>query len=333
MAERPAHHNPAGGYRNPWQPEFSRVGGLLRWQLERLRRKLPPNPPPTALPAVASRIVQPRAPGHELRATWVGQATFLLQAGGLNILTDPHWGDRASPLTFAGPARLAAPGVPWDALPPIDAVVLSHDHYDHLDAGTVRRIAERFGDAVQWLAPLGYRAWLERRGARRITELDWWQDAEITGPGGTLHARALPAQHWTSRTPFDRQRRLWASWFLWAEGGPRVYFAGDSGYFDGYREIGERCGPFDLALLPIGAYEPRWFMKPAHMNPEDAVAAYRALGGTGLFAGMHWGTWRLTDEDPLEPPVRTRAAWAAAALPEGRLWIPAHGETAIVPAR
>jgi L-ascorbate metabolism protein UlaG (beta-lactamase superfamily) len=138
---------------------------------------------------------------------------------------------------------------------------------------------------------------------------------------------ALPCQHWTSRTIWDRARKLWASWAVIASDGTSIYFGGDSGYFPGYPEIGERVGPFDAVLMPIGAYEPRWFMRPVHMNPEEAVLAYRELGGAGTMLPMHWGTWRLTDEDPLEPPLRTRQAWEAASLDPDLLRVLAHGET------
>lgn len=294
---------------------------------------LPPDPPPEALPRVLSDIAYPRAHPDELRITWVGHATFLIQIGGANLLTDPHWSDRASPVQFMGPARFVPPGVAWEDLPPIDAVVLSHDHYDHLDDGTIRRLQRRFGDDVHWFAPLEYRDWFGARGVRRVTELDWWQEAVLDGPAGALRVSCLPAQHWTSRAPWDRQKKLWASWAVEAPKGRRIYFGGDSGLFPGYTHIGARSGSFDAVLLPIGAYEPRWFMKPVHMNPAEAVQAYQELGGNGVFAGMHWGTWRLTDEDPLEPPTRTREAWESAALDPDDLWIARHGETRIVPPR
>jgi N-acyl-phosphatidylethanolamine-hydrolysing phospholipase D len=208
-------------------------------------------------------------------------------------------------------------------------VLLSHDHYDHLDQGTVRGLHARFGDSLRWLAPLGYRRWFATRGITRLTELDWWDEAALDAPAGELRVRCLPAQHWTSRSPFSRMSRLWCSWSVT---GPArsVYFGGDSGWFPDFPLIGERAGPFDLSLLPVGAYEPRWFMRASHMNPEDSVRAFVELGGAGTFGGMHWGTFRLTDEDPLEPPRRTREAWVAAGLPEERLWLPAHGETRVV---
>jgi N-acyl-phosphatidylethanolamine-hydrolysing phospholipase D len=326
-----SHRRPGGGFRNPWPTAgFERRGGVVRWWWERLTTALPPDPAPGELRAVAPRVARPAAAVEELRATWIGHSSFLLQAGGVNLLTDPHLTGRASPLSWAGPVRFLPPGLPLEALPPIDAVLLSHDHYDHLDEGTVRGLAERFGGRVRWFTPLGYRGWFAKRGVAAVTELDWWEGADLPGPAGALRIRALPAQHWTSRRLWDRFRRLWCSWSVETPGGRRIYFGGDSGWFPGYREIGERAGPFDLVLLPIGAYEPRWFMRPSHMNPEEAVRAYGELGGEGTFAGMHWGTFRLTDEAPLEPPDRVRAAWARAGLPPERLWLPAVGETRVV---
>lgn len=290
----------------------------------------------------------PRAPEDELHITWVGHASFLIQIGGMNLLTDPQWSKRASPFSFMGPARFVPPGVLWEVLPPIDAVLISHDHYDHLDDATVRRLHERFGDAVHWFVPLEYRSWFSSRGIRRIIEMDWWEEAALAIPAATagpsdgaghgdsnarrsaagpLRVVALPCQHWTARTPFDRQSKLWASWAVIAPNGRSVYFGGDSGYFPEYPRIREQIGTFDALMLPIGAYEPRWFMKPVHMNPEEAVQTYIDLGATGTLLPMHWGTWRLTDEDPLEPPISMEAAWRMAGLPEERLQVLQHGAT------
>lgn len=325
----PPHHRRGGGYRNPWSTaDFDERGSVLRWWWERATSALPPDPRPDQLPRAAGDLSEP-APG-ELRATWVGHSTWLLRVGGLTLLTDPHFSERASPLRFAGPRRFTPPGVALEQLPPVDAVLLSHDHYDHLDEPSVRALHARFGARLRWLTPLGYRGWFAERGIESVTELDWWDETTLVGPEARLRVRCLPAQHWSSRAPWDRFSRLWCSWSVHAPAGPSVYFAGDSGWFPDYPEIGTRAGPFDLLLLPIGAYEPRWFMRPSHMNPEEAVRAYRELGGGGIFAGMHWGTFRLTDEDPLEPPVRTRAAWADAGLADDLLWIPRHGETRTV---
>jgi N-acyl-phosphatidylethanolamine-hydrolysing phospholipase D len=322
----PDHHDPGGGFRNPWPTADTREeGGFMRWQRERRAQQLPPDPQPDQLPAAEPDIAYPRAPADELRVTWVGHATFLLQIGGVNILTDPHWSRRASPVQFAGPARFTPPGVPWEALPPIDAVLLSHDHYDHLDDGTVRRLRRSFGDTVRWYTPLDFAPWFAGRRVRNVMEMDWWEETRLEGPAGALRIAALPCQHWTSRTPWDRQQRLWASWAVWAPDGRSVYFGGDTGYFPGYPEIRDRVGTFDALLMPIGAYEPRWFMRPVHMNPEEAALVYQELGGTGTLFGMHWGTWRLTDEDPLEPPVRMRQVWKDLGMPDDDLQILPHG--------
>lgn len=297
--------------------------------MQRLGAPLAPDPAPQQLPPGQPRIIAGVKSG-EARVTWVGHATFLLQLPGVNILTDPVWSTRVSPVAWAGPARITPPGIDFDQLPRIDAVVLSHDHYDHLDRPTVQRLHARHGSELQWFAPLGMAAWLRGFGVERVVELDWWEQAHHTTPDGALDVCALPARHWTRRGPRGMNRCLWASFFLQA-GGARVYFGGDTGYAPFYEQIGSAYAPFHLTLMPIGAYEPRWFMRPAHMMPEEAVQAYQELGATGLFTGMHWGTFRLADEPPLEPPVRARAAWAAAGLDPDRLWIPAHGETRIIP--
>lgn len=310
----------------PWleerfPPAFS---DLLKWNRDRLLNPPPADPPAEAIPIEAPRLARPRAPKGETRITWIGHATFLIQFGGLNVLTDPVFSLRASPISRLGPRRLLPPALGIDELPPIDVVLLSHSHYDHLDAPSVEGLRDRFGDTVQWVTPLGYRSWFEGRGVRRVRELDWGEETSAA----PLEITACPAQHWCRRG-LRTNARLWASFVLRSPGGQRVYFGGDSGYFEGYREIGARHGPFDVLLLPIGAYEPRWFMKTSHMNPEDAVRAYQDLGGRGGFVGMHWGTFRLTDEEVLEPPVRTRAAWARAGLPEGDLHLPGVGGTVV----
>ena len=216
-------------------------------------------------------------------ATWVGHATFAVQDAGDVFLTDPHWGPRA-----LIPPRQSPPGIPLSAVTGSAApafVILSHNHYDHLDAWTVKRLPP----AIPWFAPLGLGAWLRRHG-RQATELDWWQSVRH----GRWTLTCLPAQHWSNRFGQGRNATLWCSWLL-DNGERRYYFAGDSGSFHGFAEIGRRYGPLDVAFLPIGAYEPRWFMRLQHMDPREAVAACRDLGARHMLA-MHWGTFDLTDE-------------------------------------
>lgn len=334
MSSPPPHHGPDGRYRNPWPLGSDPPpggGAMLRWTWERLRNGVPPDPAPERIPRADPDPAVPRLPAGgadaaELRVTWIGHASFLVQLPGINLLTDPVFSDRASPLRRIGPRRFQPPGLALEHLPPIDLVVLSHDHYDHLDGPTVARLRDRYGDALTWLTPLGYRRWFARRGVARVIELDWWQETVIDPPGRPgVRIAALPARHWTRRRLWDTRRRLWCSWGV-TSSSRRVYFGGDSGYGPGFSEIGAREGPFDVAILPIGAYEPRWFMASSHVTPEEAARAAVDLRAAAVVAG-HWGTFRLTDEDPLEPPVRMRAAWAALGLPTSGLHIPAIGET------
>lgn len=321
----PTHHAPGGGFRNPDLPDFSaRVSSLLKWKLVERPRRLPPRGPvPRAEPSFAT----PRGAAGQVGVTWVGHSSFLVQLGTVNILTDPVWSDRASPVQWAGPKRLSPPGFPIERLPPIDLVLQSHNHYDHLDDRTVRRLARAHPDA-SWLAPLGVGGFLADRGARMVTEHDWWDEVEVKG----VRLTATPAQHFSGRGFRDRNRSLWCGWALRDET-TRVYFCGDSGYHGHFGEIGERQGPFDVALMPVGAYEPRWFMRPVHMNPEEAVTAFRDLHrphGTearGAFVPMHWGTFRLTDEPVEEPPELAASYWEKAGLPLANFWRLALGET------
>ena len=331
--DRGAHHASGGRFRNPWaaHPELEqRPGGLLAWLWERIRSDLPDNPEPDDVPRGTPAVAMPRAAPDEIRMTLVGHATVLIQVGGLNLLTDPIWSSRAGPFSLVGGPRFAEPGLPMEALPPLDAVLLSHGHYDHLDAATTKRLVARYGPDLPWLCPLGHGSWLRGRGVSRVVELDWWEEVPASAASGGLRLICLPVRHWTRRG-LHVNRELWCSWAVVRESGePGVYFGGDSGYCPAFLEIGHRLGPFAASILPIGAYEPRWFMADSHMNPEEAVRAYENLGGAGAFVGMHWGTFRLTDEDPLEPPERARAAWQAAGLPAEGLHLPGAGGTVVV---
>ena len=329
---RPAHHGPDGRFRNPW-PEAAGDdalrGRIRRVAWEWLTGSHPPDPRPDQLPLAQADLAHPTVGNGELRITWVGHATHIAQLPGLNLVTDPMWSTRASPVQWLGGRRFAPATPPLEELPLFHAVLLTHDHYDHLDRTTVQALHDRHGDDLVWYTPLGYAAWFGRLGITRVVELDWWQEGEL--PGGRYRLVAAPARHWTRRTPWSANRRLWCSWAVLpvasAGAGFRVYFGGDSGYASVFEEIGRRLGPFDASVLPIGAYDPRWFMSASHMSPEEAVQVYADLGGDGAFLPSHWGTFRLTFEDPLEPPERLRAAWAAWGYDERLLHVPRHGET------
>jgi N-acyl-phosphatidylethanolamine-hydrolysing phospholipase D len=327
----PAHHRSDGGFQNPW-PSAEMHGFLdfLKWSLiERRQKPRRPDPDPRVFVQVPPDYVVPRADSDLLTITWVGHTTFLLQIGGLNVLTDPMWSDRASPIQFVGPHRWVPPAVDFDRLPPIDAVLISHDHYDHLDSATVSRLAERYPAAV-WYAPLKVGESLRKRGARDVTEQDWWDQAVL----GSLRFTCVPAQHFSGRTLGKRNTTLWCGWVL-RSAGHAVLFAGDTALHPDFSTIAARCGPFDAAILPIGAYDPRWFMASVHMNPKDCIDAVAQLDSRQenrhlVMVASHWGTFKLTDEPMDEPPAAMREQWASAGRDSKQLWIMRHGETRVV---
>ena len=250
----------------------------------------PPGPPPPL-----------RVDGTALQATPINHSTVLIQTAGLNILTDPIWSHRASPFSFIGPDRHVPPGIRFEDLPPIDAVLISHSHYDHMDLPTLKRLWER--DQPRIFVGLGNRGTLEAAGIGGAVETDWWQ-SHVLAPGVRVHG--VPAQHWTSRGLFDRNRTLWLGYVVETPGGD-VFFAGDTGFGPHFAAIGARFPNLRLALLPIGAYLPRWFMKPVHMNPSEAVAAWRTLGAEHAL-GIHYGTFRLAEEGQQQPIADLAAA-------------------------
>ncbi|MGW3429425.1 MBL fold metallo-hydrolase [Streptomyces melanosporofaciens] len=276
--------------------------GRLRPSVASLRQipELPFEPGPLPLPAPGRTAV-----------TWAGHASWVLRIGGLTVLTDPVWSRRI----LGTPARVTPVGVRWEDLPPVDAVVISHNHYDHLDAPTVKRLPR----ATPVFVPAGLAGWFRTRGFTRVTELDWWEAAELPGADGPVRFDFVPAHHWSKRTLTDTCRSLWGGWVITAPGGRRVYFAGDTGYGHWFRQIGRRYPGIDVALLPIGAYEPRWMLKGVHTDPEDAVRAHQDLGARVL-APMHWSTFLLAAEPPVEPLHRIRAAWEATGRPREELW-------------
>lgn len=275
---------------------------LARWQLAGRGENWPDAYPSPFLP---DRPPQ-RVAGTALRVSFVGHATFLLQGAGLNILTDPVWSQRASPLSFAGPRRVNLPGIAFDDLPPIDVVLVSHGHYDHLDVETLARLWRRNKPRI--VAPLGHEATIRGYDADITVTTADWNDTVPLGNG--VDAVLEQVHHWTARGLMDRNRALWCGYVLRGVGNG-VFFAGDTGFDEGrpFHRVAERHGALGLALLPIGAYEPRWFMESQHINPLDAVKGFRLLGARQAL-GYHWGTFRLTNEGVERPAADLAAALA-----------------------
>ncbi|MEO8432527.1 MAG: MBL fold metallo-hydrolase [Acidobacteriota bacterium] len=291
--------------------------GVLKWGATRRRGEWPSRLDARPGPAPPRRVA-------DLRVTFVNHATVLIQMAGRNILTDPVWSDRVSPVSFAGPKRVRPPGIRFDDLPQIDTVLLSHNHYDHLDLATLARLARR--DDPWVVAGLGVRRLLDARGLVRGAELDWWEASDL---GAGFSVTAVPVQHFSGRGLSDRNRTLWTGFVLSGPSGS-VFFAGDTGYGPHFAEIGRRFPGLRLAILPIGAYRPEWFMGPVHETPRQAIQAFRDLGaGTGL--GMHFGTFELTDEGADEPPREIAALLAGAPDVAARFWVLDFGEGRDVP--
>lgn len=260
----------------------------------------------------------PRVDGGGLRVTFIGHTTLLVQADGLNVLTDPVWSDRCGPTSWFGPRRVRPPAIRFEDLPPIDVVLLSHNHYDHCDLPTLRRLARSHAPRV--VVPLGMRRFLARRGIPVQEELDWWQEARVADG---VHVVAVPARHFAGRGLFDRDRSLWCGFGLQLPSG-LVCFAGDTGFGDHFAEIRERLGAPRLALLPIGAYRPEWFMSRVHMSPSQALEAHRRLSARTSIA-THFGTFRLADDGETEAPDAIRAAMRQPSVGNGGFLVPEFG--------
>lgn len=262
-----------------------------------------------------ARIRNP--PVGEIQATWMGHASFLVQMDGLNILTDPVWSDRCSPISFIGPSRYRQPPCNLLELPKIDVILISHNHYDHLDL----LVARHFKNNVLWIVPDGHKSWFASESIHRIIEMKWWDTYPLKEG---VEIACLPAQHWSKRTAFDDMHALWSGWGIF--GTKKLFFAGDTGYCAGFAEIGNKFGPIDLALIPIGAYEPRWMMRCQHVDPVEAVTIHQNLRAKQSI-GMHWGTWVLTDEHVLEPPKILARELATRELDPNSFIAITHGQT------
>jgi L-ascorbate metabolism protein UlaG (beta-lactamase superfamily) len=298
---------------NPHVAHARPAGDFRRWQRTRQKTPWPRQvaDPPQSPPG--------RAAHDKIAVTFIGHSTFLVQIGGISVLTDPIWSERCSPVSFAGPRRARPPGQTLDALPGVDLLLVSHNHYDHMDLPTLRQVRQRWTPRVA--TGLRNARHLAKAGIHSAVELDWWQTTELAGARVTY----VPAQHFSARGLYDRNRCLWGG-FVVETGGAVVYFAGDSGYCPHFAEIGRRFPRIDLALLPIGAYEPRWFMQRHHVDPEEAVRAFldlRARRGIG----MHFGTFQLTDEAIDAPVLALREARTRLGVAEHAFDVLGFGET------
>ena len=311
-----APHHRKLGYFTPWGRDDARsTFAFLRWQLSRNPYGDSPRNPAPRVPNDGASLSRPLAAGAA-ELTWVGHATFAVHDGADVFLTDPHFGPHA-----LLPARLVAPGIPIAAVPRSAFAVISHNHYDHLDADTVERLPEDFA----WFVPLGLAKWFRERGRENVVELDWWQSATR----GRFTITCLPSQHWSKRVEQATNESLWCSWLI-DSNERRYFFAGDSGYFHGFAEFGRRFAPIDAALLPIGAYEPRWFMDFQHMDPAQSIRAFRDLRAHTFFP-MHWGTFDLTDEPPDEAPRELGRQMQGLDVREEEVALLAVGETRALP--
>jgi N-acyl-phosphatidylethanolamine-hydrolysing phospholipase D len=331
------HHRASGFQSNYTEFASKGLGDLLRWQFEAARQGLP-KPPQTPTPRVAPDLAFITANASASAAmqpaiTWVGHATMLAQIGGINLITDPVFSQRASPLSFMGPKRQQAPGLGLAELPHIDVVLVSHNHYDHLDEASVRALDGQPGGPPLFVVPLGIKPWLAQRGITNVVELDWWQSHTLRGVEVVL----TPVQHWSGRGVTDRLATLWGGYAVFAPDF-HLYFTGDTGYSKDFSDIRERFserqrgGGFDIALIAIGAYEPRWFMRTQHVNPSEAVQIHADLNAKRS-VGVHWGTFNLSDESLDEPPKALAEARRAKGLVDDDFFLMAVGETRTLPRR
>lgn len=336
-APTPPHHRDGRFQNNYFDLAPRGLLEMMQWQLQAARAGLP-KPPASPIPRVAPDLAFLRAnasAGAAMlpAATWIGHATVLLQMGGLNVLTDPIFSERAAPVQWAGPKRAQPPGVAMAELPRIDAVVISHNHYDHCDVASLQGLNLQAGGPPLFLVPLGLKAWLADIGVTNAVELDWWQAHSLGG----VEIVFTPVQHWSARGLTDRLKTLWGGWAFFAPDF-HAYFAGDTGYSKDFADIRARFAPrqaaggFDLALIPVGAYEPRWFMIEQHVNPDEAVRMHQDLGARRSL-GIHWGTFELTDESLDEPPKALAAARRQKGVAQTDFDVTAIGQTLRLPRR
>jgi L-ascorbate metabolism protein UlaG (beta-lactamase superfamily) len=313
-------HHTKQGFKNRY-PHPAK-GSIWKWQWERWRKGVPADPEDGyGFPALRPDVAFLKTNREVETLTWLGHDTFLIQIGGLNIMTDPHLTERASPLSNAGPKRYTPLPMSFDDLPHVDVVLVSHSHYDHLDRETLRRLSRQEGGPPRFLMGLNLRAWATENGIENVTDHDWGDVVSLAG----MQFHFVPVQHWSARTPWDRNQTLWGGWVIEHQD-RRILFGGDFGYSQDLSDLGEKFGGFDLAMIPVGSYEPRWFMKTMHVNTDEAVQAHLDLRAR-YSVGMHWGTFRLTDEPLDEPPAKLAESLAREGISPSEFFLMKHGET------
>jgi N-acyl-phosphatidylethanolamine-hydrolysing phospholipase D len=314
-------HHTKNGFRNTTRHGKPDFFDFLKWRWNRMFKKNPSSGT-HHFPLAQNDPAFLKSNREKTTLTWIGHATVFLQLKGKNILTDPHFSPRASPVQWTGPKRVVAPGLSLKDLPRIDWIVISHDHYDSLDKPTIKNLFRREGGKqTLFFVPLGLKAWFRNLGISRVVEMDWWSQHEENG----LKIIEVPVQHWSKRSPFSRNTTLWAGWAIHADDF-RFFFSGDTGYAPIFKEIGQKLGPFDLSAIPIGAYEPRWFMRYHHVTPEEALRIHLDIRSKKSVA-IHWGTFILTDEPLDEPPKKLAKALKERRLSEDDFVVLEHGET------
>lgn len=295
---------------------------VMKWYWQRWTSSFPKEDPAGApiMPVNLENIKNPRG----LTLTWLGHSAMLIQMQGMNVLTDPALSERVSPVSWAGPKRYGSLPMELKDLPPIDVVVISHSHYDHLDLPSLKNINQMNEGRTKFLVPLGNKEFLQNEGILQVEEFDWWQSTKV----GSLQFTFAPAQHWTTRSLFSRNQTLWGGWMI-KGGEQQVYFAGDTGYSKDFQDIYQRLGAVDVALVPIGAYAPRWFMKLQHADTDEAVQIHKDLHAK-LSLPIHWGTFKLSDELLTEPPEKLRESLQKANLPLEVFPVLKRGQTVTV---
>lgn len=319
-----------GKFENPWETWHKpSLWNLLKFKIRDVDRSNIPSSQEldVTLPLIKLDQDKLQNPDHScVQLVWIGHATVLVQLDGLTVLCDPIFSDRCSFSQHMGPKRYRAPPCTIQELPHIDVVLISHNHYDHLDLGSVKQLIHKYGPSLHWFVPSGMKAWMINVGCKNVTDLSWWEEEKVVGKQGEITLAFTPTQHWSRRSLNDENKSLWGSWVV---KGPNhsFFFAGDTGYCKGFKQIGQKYGPFSLAAIPIGSYEPRWFMYPQHVNPEEAVQIHVDVKSKAS-VGIHWGTFKQLGcfEHYLEPREKVVTELERQGLMAGSFFTLKHGE-------